>query len=712
MQFKFRMRVSVILWILLQQFLTLSYAGDSHLLLLNPTNGDVYFPANPTSSNTYQSTPTISGTTQGVGNSTKSIKALSSLSSATDSTKPIQISSSLLSPTDNAKPAQIPSSLSSATNNTKPVQISSSLSSATDSAKPAQLLNNLSSATDNAKPAQILSSSSSATSIAKPAQVLSALSSATGTGARASIDGDSTRSTASSITTRASSITNTASETWPASVIFVSQSGSVTVVDIGFLTTSDGTTYVTNTQPQQSLISATGSGLGLVVITESGTVTTLSLSSLPTATSLSPATGVQVVTQSGTVVTYSPYYLAGYTNAKPIEIYATFGENVNGKITSQAGWWLIGPDGKVDPPEKGPWPQGGGHIGCLLGPLFCHTGWIEVGGGLIVLGLIGLGPPGPPGYPGGPINGMNGEPDDDPPPNDDGDSDPKTQNQQSKNQQTEDQQTEDQQTTTLRSISSIAQSSFTSSASSEGTAQYYIVLEAGADQVPVDQALKEVLPGTESVQPDLAGNIVDGGFYIGYNLTSDEAHNISSLSEVWVINTYTSGLYSFSDPAPSTTFTTTAVLATYTGGPAYASSTGTTPAKIRRKARREVSRLDPQSSRSNNLQVKSDELDGRETLNKTSNLQKRDRGRDMVWQVNSPKDLSVLAWYPGKDFDHVDYVMEETKGKQTVSIHYSSFLRVLGGRRPFPPSETSLLILESPKKRNADLEIIQVRVHG
>ena len=163
-------------------------------------------------------------------------------------------------------------------------------------------------------------------------------------------------------------------------------------------------------------------------------------------------------------------------------------------------------------------------------------------------------------------------------------------------------------------------------------------------------------------------SVVDGGFHIGYNLTSVEARNISSLSEMWVINTYTSGLYSFSDPAPSNTFTTTAVLATYTGGPAYASSTGTTPAKIRRKARREVSRLDSRSSRSNNLQERSDELDGAETLSETNNLQKRDTGRELVWQLNSPKDLSVLSWAPGTDFDSVDYVMEETKGEGTWVI--------------------------------------------
>lgn len=516
----------------------------------------------------------------------------------------------------------------------------------------------------------------SVTTSAKPARVQSSLSSVTGTGARARVDGDSTRSAASSFSNTATSIssipfpiTSTPSETWPASVTFVSQSGSVTVVEIGFLTSSDGTTYVTNTQPKQSLISATGSGHGLIAVTESSTVTTLGLSSLPTATPLSQPTGVQVVTESGSIVTYSPYYLSGYTNSKPIEIYATFGENVNGQITSQAGWWLIGAGGEIDPPGKQPWNKGGGHSGCLLGPLFCHTGWIIVGGGFVIPGPIFPGPVGPPGYPGGPVNG-NGEPDDHPPPNDGGDDDPESEDQKTATTKPDSSwaQSSFYSATTSRPISSRTQSSLSSSASSQGTAQYYIVLEAGADQTPVDETLEELLPGTKSVQPDLAANVVDGGFYIGYNLTSDQARNISSLSEVWVINTYTNGLYSFSDPAPSTAFTTTAVLATYTGGPAYASSTGTSPAKIRRKARREVSKLDTRSSRSNNLEERSAELDAAETLNRTSNLQKRDTGRDLVWQVNSPKDLSVLSWAPGTNFDDVDYVMEETKGEGTWVI--------------------------------------------
>lgn len=247
---------------------------------------------------------------------------------------------------------------------------------------------------------------------------------------------------------------------------------------------------------------------------------------------------------------------------------------------------------------------------------------------------------GPPGYPGGPVNG-NGEPDDDPPPNDDGDDDPESEDQQTATKSPESSwaqssfyssaisnpisswtQSSFHSAATTGPISSRTQSSLSSSTSSEGTAQYYIVLEASADQTPVDEALEELVPGTKSVQPDLAAIVVDGGFYIGYNLTLDQAQNLSSLSEVWVINTYINGLYSFSDPAPSTTFTTTAVFATYTGGPAYASSTGTIPAKIRREPRREVSRLDPQSSRSSNLQGRNAELDGAEMLNRTSHLQK------------------------------------------------------------------------------------------
>ena len=485
---------------------------------------------------------------------------------------------------------------------------------------------------------------------AKPAQVQSSLSSTTGTGALAGITGDSTRSTPSSAT-------STASGNWPASVTFVSQSGSVTVVDVGFLTNSDGTTFVTNTQPQQSLIPAIGSGHGQVVITEGGSVTTLDLGNLPTATSVSLPTGVQVGTESGAVVTYSPYYLSGYENSKPIEVFATFGENVNGKVSTQAGWWLIGPGGEIDPPKNGPWNPGGDRNGCLLGPLFCHTGWIQVGGGLVVPGPD-PGRIGPPGYPGGPVNGVNGDPGEDPPPNDeppDDDGESSTES-------------DDQETATSSRPPSRTQSSLSSSASSEGTAQYYLVLEAGADQTPVDDALEEVVSGTKSVQPDLAANVADGGFYIGYNLTSDQARHFSSLSEVWVIDTYTSGPYSFSDEASSTSFTTTAILATYTGGPAYASSTGTIPAKSRRKPRREVSRLNSQFSRANSPQEDGAKSDGAEALNRTSNLQKRDTGTELVWQVNSPEDLSVISWAPGTDFTNVNYVMEETKGENTWVI--------------------------------------------
>ena len=454
----------------------------------------------------------------------------------------------------------------------------------------------------------------------------------------------------------------------PASVTFVSQYGNLTIVDIGFITTSDGTPFVTNTQPQQALIPAIGSGHGQVVITEGGSVTTLNLASLPTATSVSLPTGVQVGTESGSVVTYSPYYLSGYEISKPIEVFATFGENVNGKVTTQAGWWLIGPGGEIDPPGNRPWNWGGDRNGCLLGPWFCHTGWIQVGGGLIVPGPD-PGRIGPPGYPGGPVNGMNGGPDEDPPPNDEPPDDDGESSTESDDQETAtSSRPSDQETATSSRPSSRTQSSSSSSASSEGTAQYYLVLEAGADQTPVDDALEEVISGTKPVQPDLAANVADGGFYMGYNLTSEQARNLSSRSEVWVINTYTSRPYSFSDPASSISFTTTAVLATYTGGPAYASSTGIVPAKIRRELRREVSRIDSHFSRANSPQKECAKLDSAEALNSTGNLQKRDTGTELVWQVNSPDDLSVLSWAPGTDFTNVNYVMEETKGENTWVI--------------------------------------------
>lgn len=128
---------------------------------------------------------------------------------------------------------------------------------------------------------------------------------------------------------------------WPASITYVAESSSVTVVVVAFVTTVNGTSEITTTQPQQSLITPTGSGYSLIAITEKWSTTTLTLDSLPTATVPSEPTGVQVVTQSGIPVAYSPITLPGYSNTEPVEICTAFTETFNGQINTQGGWYVI-----------------------------------------------------------------------------------------------------------------------------------------------------------------------------------------------------------------------------------------------------------------------------------------------------------------------------------------------------------------------------------
>lgn len=136
----------------------------------------------------------------------------------------------------------------------------------------------------------------------------------------------------------------TTSSVWPASITYVAETGSSTAVGVAFVTTIDGTSKITTTEPQQSLISATGSGYSLIAITEGTTTTTLTLNDLPTATLPIEPTGAQVVTQSGVPVTYSPITLSGYNNTEAVEISTSFIETIDGQTTTQGGWYVIFPN--------------------------------------------------------------------------------------------------------------------------------------------------------------------------------------------------------------------------------------------------------------------------------------------------------------------------------------------------------------------------------
>ena len=133
----------------------------------------------------------------------------------------------------------------------------------------------------------------------------------------------------------------TSSSVWPASITYVAQSSSVPVVGVAFVTTVNGTSKITTTQPPQSLILPTASGYSLIAIEEGGNTTTLTLNSLPTATLPTEPAGVQIVTQSGIPVTYSPITLSGYNNTEPVEISTIFTETVSGTTTTQGGWYVL-----------------------------------------------------------------------------------------------------------------------------------------------------------------------------------------------------------------------------------------------------------------------------------------------------------------------------------------------------------------------------------
>ena len=123
------------------------------------------------------------------------------------------------------------------------------------------------------------------------------------------------------------------------------------VVGIAFVTTISGISFITNTQPKQSLITTTssaittlGSAIGQVAITEGNTSTTLKLAGLPTASLQPQPSGIQVVSESGSPVVYSPLTLSTYFNTEPVEISTNFVDVINGQTTTKevGGLWKPG----------------------------------------------------------------------------------------------------------------------------------------------------------------------------------------------------------------------------------------------------------------------------------------------------------------------------------------------------------------------------------
>ena len=513
---------------------------------------------------------------------------------------------------------------------------------------------------------------------------------------------------------------------YPSTVTFATTHDGTSEVGIAFLTTtSGGRSIITNSVPPQSAV-----GTGLVVVTIDGTTTTVTLSSLPTPEPLPRENSVQVITESGIAVTYSPRTLSGFASlTAPFEISTAFVETINGQKTTQAGWWLIGSGGVINPPDNQPWePPGPGGIGCLGGPLFCDPSIMIIGGG-IGIRLPGLNLPkgmiGPPGYPGGLIGGgsdpgdSDPDPDDDPPPpyeepGDEGDENRTDDQQKTTDEiQTTDQQTSHERTTRISRQSTPVSStdsntatrssqsttsnqtsmlSFSTSGSSTqsttatGVAEYFIIAASGAAQAEINALLEQWDPSKGTVQPDVGSTDVSGGTWIDYELDPQEAQSLSSRNDIILIETCAS----VSQYPPDSLFTSMSNTKTWNATlVTLESATGQVTSPPQAKERRgrvepvwreAVSTQAPSSARSISgtgyvnrpryfrfsRPSPNEERNDHGAEHNGAILGKRDPGDRLVRQENSGKDLSVLAQAPGvPSVDNVDYIFQETKGENT-----------------------------------------------
>lgn len=304
--------------------------------------------------------------------------------------------------------------------------------------------------------------------------------------------------------------------TWPASITYCSLSSGEPVIVVGFVTTSaDGSSTITNTTPSQSVIfkSQGPSCTGEIAVSSSGSTMTIELSTLPIASTFTQDVTAQTLTISGTPIVYSPTTLPGYHNTEPIEISTSFVETVNGQTTTQWGWWLIGPHGRIDPPNNRPWRTGAGNFGCIGGLLLCNApcGDVDVGGGWFIhipFARCSPGITGPPGWPGGPIVVGLGGPDADPPPYPEGPADPVNDDP----DECDDEGIDCSMTTTTATgnyISSLTSSgmtmttrtpvsSLTSSATISKTA-YFVIAATDAVQSVIEQVFQNINPGSGTI---------------------------------------------------------------------------------------------------------------------------------------------------------------------------------------------------------------------
>ena len=83
-------------------------------------------------------------------------------------------------------------------------------------------------------------------------------------------------------------------------------------------------------------------------------------------------------------------------------------------------------------------------------------------------------------------------------------------------------------------------------------AQYFINAAVNASQEKISALLKEFDPDAagKSYEPDIGATPADGGLWVGYNLTLNQAQNLSRRSDVLMVNTYTDTPLSFATQTP------------------------------------------------------------------------------------------------------------------------------------------------------------------
>ena len=446
---------------------------------------------------------------------------------------------------------------------------------------------------------------------------------------------------------------------WPASITYCLQSNGQPIIMVGYMATgTNGVSTITNTSPSQSILSATvrASCSGEVAVFSAGTITTIKLSTLPVASTFSQAVAAQTLSVNGTPVIYSPITLPGYSNTEPVKISTSFVETVNNQTTTQAGWWLIGPYGRIDPPNNRPWRTDSGNFGCISEPLFCDAPCdnVNVGGGWFVhipLTKCTPGITGPPGWPGGPIIVSGpGEPINDPPPYPKSSDDPKKYN--PSNCDKDGIECSVPTITTTRNSTSLQTSSDIASKT-----PYFLIAAKYADQSIIERELRNVNAKPNGLySPNVNGTSSSNGTWIDVDLTSQEASSMASRSDIALVMTCAHIPIDSAGPSlTAVSAATTVTLDTLTAD--------TTTAALRPKYGRRLSDQRLQARQASHFRRRET---GRDLIDSVQDLSKRDPGTRIIRQHDSLKDLSVLAWAPGvPSVDEVDYVMHESKGEYT-----------------------------------------------